>query len=178
MKFRGCDNPGKRSETRSAFLKNGWNGLPARFRRQLAAEKPDGLVGRRNRPVARSTQNGIFRPALRQDPSNKPDRPLTHFTFCHSPQLRATAYSRTAPEEPAKVATGDQREPVETVRIDPRPNGANELPCINYLAWIRTRRRDTSAPSYRISPIPNSTGFLQSPGATVVRSFRSRVPSS
>ena len=48
-----------------ACLKNGWNGLPARFRRQLAAEELGGLVARRNRPQwPCSTQNRVFRHAL------------------------------------------------------------------------------------------------------------------
>ncbi len=47
-----------------AGWKNGWNGLPARFRRQPAAESPGRLVARQNRPVACSTWNGIFKLGL------------------------------------------------------------------------------------------------------------------
>ncbi|MBM3837069.1 MAG: sulfatase [Verrucomicrobia bacterium] len=47
-----------------ACLKNGWNGLPARFWGQPAAKRPGGLVARRNRPVACSTQKTVFRQAL------------------------------------------------------------------------------------------------------------------
>ena len=48
-----------------ACLKSRWNGLPARFWRQLAAEKFGGLVARRHRPVACATQNRVFKQALR-----------------------------------------------------------------------------------------------------------------
>ena len=43
-----------------ACLKSGWHGLPARLRRQLAAEAPGGLVARRNRPVACSHPKPSF----------------------------------------------------------------------------------------------------------------------
>ena len=49
-----------------ACLKNGWHGLPARFRRQLAAETCGRLVACRHRPVACSTQNLISKQALRE----------------------------------------------------------------------------------------------------------------
>ena len=52
-----------------ACLESGWHGLPARIRRQLAAEKFGWLVAHRNRPVACSTQNRVSKQALRKEGS-------------------------------------------------------------------------------------------------------------
>jgi len=49
-----------------AYLNIGWDGLPARLRRQPAAVPSGGLVARRNRPVACSTRLGVVRHAFKR----------------------------------------------------------------------------------------------------------------
>jgi len=64
----------------------------------------------------------------------------------HGTQLigGAAAVSRAAPQEQAKVATGERSEPVETVRHETRPGGAHERPF--------HPQSDASAPSGRNFP--------------------------
>jgi hypothetical protein len=81
-----------------ACLKNGWNGPLARFRRQLAAESPGGLVAHQNRPVACSTQIWIFRQALKQNsrhPSLRLKKAGAFWTVRVGIHYRAVAKERT-----------------------------------------------------------------------------------
>ena len=96
-----------------AVRATGWHGLPARLRRQLAAESPGGLVARRNRPVAGCHPDYFAQPTL-------PALPLDHPV---KPRLPPRPQQVGEPTRPALRVASDKRDPQGMDRVRPEHRG-------------------------------------------------------